>query len=381
MGVEKPTPNKKGEVVGEPGGFSEVLKDVDLDPSLIFQKLTSEIKEYVLPLVPLGVDNDLAKPIPSPLFVPQLGQIPQRLALAYGVTSYSGLSKGKHDAPPSGSGFEDPEESAEAVSLLIPDNLKGNLLGNLLHKLMELLDFKLAVKNRIYLKDLVARLLGGSGLVSDMDPEFEKTVNQLTDSTLIWLKQSFQSHDGKAFSLSDLDFNTQLAEVRFCFAASIDNKTFPQLDDAFAKEFTEAQKSDLAKLGLSWDRNNPLDGLVTGSVDFIFAQDGRYYIIDWKSNFIGESSADYLPERISKSIAKERYHLQFSLYTVALDAHLRQCLGDKWNYERDFGGVYYVYLRGFGTHPDAKNGAFFHRPSEQFIQNLRSILQPNSSIP
>lgn len=379
MGVEKPTPNKKGEV-GEPGGFSEVLNDVSLDPSLIFQKLPSDIKEYVLPLVPLGVDNELAKPIPSPLFVPQLGQIPQRLSLAYGVTSYSGLSKGKHDAPPSGSGFEDPEESAEAVSLLIPDNLKGNLLGNLLHKLMELLDFKLAVKNRTYLKDLVARLLGGSGLVSDMDPEFEKTVNQLTDSTLIWLKQSFQSHDGKAFALSDLDFNTQLAEVRFCFAASIDNKTFPQLDDAFAKEFTEAQKSDLAKLGLSWDRNNPLDGLVTGSVDFIFAHDGRYYIIDWKSNFIGESSADYLPERISKSIAKERYHLQFSLYTVALDAHLRQCLGDKWNYERDFGGVYYVYLRGFGTHPDAKNGAFFHRPSEQFIQNLRSILQPNSSI-
>jgi exodeoxyribonuclease V beta subunit len=374
MGIDKPKPDS------EAGGFSEVLEDVDLDPSLVFQKINSDIKEYVLPLVPLDTDNDLAKPIPSPLFVPQLEQIPQRLSLAYGVTSYSGLSKGKHDAPSTGSGFEDPEDSAEAVSLLIPDNLKGNLLGNLLHKLMELLDFKLAIKDRTYVRELVARLLGGSGLVMDTDSEFGKTVNQLTDSTLIWLKQSFQSHTGKGFSLSDLDLNTQLAEVRFCFAASIDSKTFPRLDDAFTQEFTQAKQPDLAKLGLSWERNNPLDGLVTGSVDFIFAHDGRYYIIDWKSNFIGESSSDYLPERIAKSIAKERYHLQFSLYTVALDAHLRQCLGDKWNYERDFGGVYYVYLRGFGTHPDDKNGAFFHRPSDQFIQDIRSILQPNLKI-
>jgi exodeoxyribonuclease V beta subunit len=114
---------------------------------------------------------------------------------------------------------------------------------------------------------------------------------------------------------------------------------------------------------------------VIGSVDFVFAHDGRYYVVDWKSNFLGENSADYLPERISRSIAKERYHLQFSLYTVALDAHLSRCLGKDWNYERDFGGVYYLYLRGFGTHPDGKHGAFFHRPSAGFVSKLRSILQ------
>ena len=375
MGLANPIPSRSGKL-GDPSGFSEVLQDVSLHPSLKFETLPSEIKTHVQTLVPLRAEDDLAQPLASPLFVPDLAQIPHRLPLAFGVTSYSGLSKGKHDISSSTSGFEDPEDSAEAVSLLIPDNLKGNLLGNLLHKLMELVDFKQAIRDRAYLHQLVGRLLGGSGLVADSDPEFDKTVNQLTDSALIWMQQQLRSHSGEPFALCDLDLNTQLAEVRFSFAAAIDNQTFPKLDAAFAEEFNQAGKPALAELGLSWDRSNPLDGLVTGSVDFVFAHDGRYYIIDWKSNFIGETSGHYLPENIAKSIAKERYHLQFSLYTVALDAHLSRCLGDQWNYERDFGGVYYIYLRGFGTHPDGTNGAFFHRPSAQFIKNIRSILQP-----
>jgi exodeoxyribonuclease V beta subunit len=302
--------------------------------------------------------------------------IPERLPMAYGATSYSGLTKGKHDSSASSAGFEDPEDPDDAVSLLIPGNLKGNLLGNLLHKLLELIDFRRAVEDRPYLRELVERLLGGSGLLAPSDPTFAPTVEQLTDSAKIWLTQTLRSHVGAPFRLADLDPATQLSEVRFSFAASIGSQTFPQLEAEFAREFGAAAQPDLAKLGLAWNRANELDGLVTGSVDFVFAHDGRYYVVDWKSNFLGENSADYLPERISRSIAKERYHLQFSLYTVALDAHLSRCLGKDWNYERDFGGVYYLYLRGFGTHPDGKHGAFFHRPSAGFVSKLRSILQP-----
>ena len=299
--------------------------------------------------------------------------------MAYGATSYSGLSKGKHDSSSTASGFEDPDDPDEAVSLLLPDNLKGNLLGNLLHKLLELVDFRRGVQDLPYLREMVDRLLGGSGLLAPSDPSFASTVDKLTASAQIWLQQPLRSHVGAPFRLTDLDPATQLSEVRFSFAATIGSQTFPQLEAEFAREFTAASQPDLAKLGLSWNRANELDGLVTGSVDFVFAHDGRYYVVDWKSNFIGESDADYLPERISRSIAKERYHLQFSLYTVALDAHLSRCLGKDWNYERDFGGVYYLYLRGFGTHPEGKHGAFFHRPSADFVTKLRSILQSRTA--
>ena len=378
MGLAEPKPDQHGKL-GDPAGFSEILDDIGLDPSLKEATLPSEFKAFTVGREPLESEDPLAKPLPSPKFVPILETVPDVLPMAFGATSYSGLTKGKHDSSSAASGFEDPDDPDDAVSLLIPDTLKGNLLGNLLHKLLELVDFRRADEDRAYLREMVDRLLGGSGLLAQSNPSFATTVDRLTDSALIWLKQPLRSHAGASFRLADLDPATQLSEVRFSFAASIGNQTFPQLEAEFAREFTAARQPDLAKLGLSWNRANELDGLVTGSVDFVFAHDGRYYVVDWKSNFLGESSADYLPERIARSIAKERYHLQFSLYTVALDAHLSRCLGKDWDYERDFGGVYYLYLRGFGTHPEGAHGAFFHRPSADFVKKLRSILQSRTA--
>jgi exodeoxyribonuclease V beta subunit len=378
MGLADPKPDRYGNL-GEPGGFSEVLVDVALDPSLKAETLPKELTAFTASCAPLKADDPLSQPLPFIPFHPTLEAIPDRLPMAYGATSYSGLSKGKHDSSSTASGFEDPDDPDDAVSLLLPDNLKGNLLGNLLHKLLELVDFRRGVQDRPYLREMVEHLLGGSGLLAPSDPSFASTVDKLTASAQIWLQQPLRSHVGPPFCLSDLNPATQLSEVRFSFAASIGSKTFPQLEAEFAREFGAAAQPDLAKLGLAWNRANELDGLVTGSVDFVFAHDGRYYVVDWKSNFLGENSVDYLPERISRSIAKERYHLQFSLYTVALDAHLSRCLGKDWNYERDFGGVYYLYLRGFGTHPEDKHGAFFHRPSADFVTKLRSILQTRSA--
>ena len=377
MGLAEPKPGSKGD--GAPGGFSEVLVDVGLHPSLKAATLPKELTAFTAVCTPLKADDPLSQPLPAIPFHPTLEAIPERLPMAYGATSYSGLSKGKHDSSSTASGFEDPDDPDEAVSLLLPDNLKGNLLGNLLHKLLELVDFRRGVQDLPYLREMVDRLLGGSGLLAPSDPSFASTVDKLTASAQIWLQQPLRSHVGAPFRLTDLDPATQLSEVRFSFAATIGSQTFPQLEAEFAREFTAASQPDLAKLGLSWNRANELDGLVTGSVDFVFAHDGRYYVVDWKSNFLGESDTDYLPERISRSIAKERYHLQFSLYTVALDAHLSRCLGKEWDYERDFGGVYYLYLRGFGTHPEGKHGAFFHRPSADFVTKLRSILQTRSA--
>ncbi len=374
MSLADPKPDRYGNL-GEPGGFSEVLVEVGLHPSLKAETLPKELTVFTAACAPLKADDPLSQPLPAIPYHPTLEAVPERLPMAYGATSYSGLTKGKHDSSASSAGFEDPEDPDDAVSLLIPGNLKGNLLGNLLHKLLELVDFRRAVEDRPYLRELVERLLGGSGLLAPSDPTFAPTVEQLTDSAKIWLTQTLRSHAGAPFRLADLDPSTQLSEVRFSFAASIGSQTFPQLEAEFAREFGAASQPDLQKLGLSWNRANELDGLVTGSVDFVFAHDGRYYVVDWKSNFLGEGDTDYLPERISRSIAKERYHLQFSLYTVALDAHLSRCLGKDWDYERDFGGVYYLYLRGFGTHPDGKHGAFFHRPSAGFVSKLRSILQ------
>lgn len=363
-----------------PQGFSRVLADISLDPSLapgglgdVLPALTSHLE----PAKPKAEDASASPATPPAPFVPSLLPAPSFLKRSVGATSYTGLTQGKHEAASTVPGMDQPAEDVSvADALLIPEKLKGNLLGNLLHKLMEILDFARAVSDDAYLAALVEAELAKSAIVPATSPDFGPTVAALRKSIVTWLSQPLRAHAGAPFRLSDLDPARQLAEVRFSFAADIDDSAFPALDAAFAEEFGASDYPGLANLGLKWGKDAPLRGLLTGSVDFVCAHDGRFYIIDWKSNFVGKSAADYLPAALAKSIERERYHLQFSIYCLALDAHLRRCLGDRWDFARDFGGVYYIYLRGFGFDPAGPNGAFYHRPSPAFLARLRAIFQP-----
>ena len=71
------------------------------------------------------------------------------------------------------------------------------------------------------------------------------------------------------------------------------------------------------------------------------------------------------------------YTLQYRIYTLAVIAWLRRVVPD-FDYERDFGGIYYIYLKGM----DAKNngqGVFFYRPESldevrRYADELRVLL-------
>lgn len=375
----KPLPVFKKEPVY--AGFSKVLADVDLPPAFDVPQLAAPLLGLAVPRKPgqLDAPEAPATPAPDQPYVPSFIEPPARFPRAIGASSYTGLTQGKHGVASPVAGMDQPSaESDQPADLLIPDSLRrGNLLGNLLHKLMEVLDFPRALSEPAYLRSSIDHHLAVSGLLDRTDPAYEGTVDALCRSAATWINQPLRAHPGDPFRLADLAPDQQLAEVRFSFAADIDQASFPELEKAFAEEFAATHPgSGLAGLGLSWDRGAPLRGLLTGSVDFICAHDGRYYVIDWKSNFVGSSAADYLPGALARSVAKERYHLQFSLYCLALDAHLRRCLGADWDFSRDFGGVYYLYLRGFGLEPAADHGAFYHRPNPAFLARLRSILQP-----
>ena len=66
------------------------------------------------------------------------------------------------------------------------------------------------------------------------------------------------------------------------------------------------------------------------------------------------------------------YFLQYHIYTVALHRYLRWKLQEaytsKADYERFFGGVYYLFLRGM--QPESTNGVFFDRPPYELIEAL-----------
>lgn len=101
-----------------------------------------------------------------------------------------------------------------------------------------------------------------------------------------------------------------------------------------------------------------LEGLMTGLVDLTYQHDGRWYVLDYKSNRLPRYDADALEEAMQHS----EYDLQALVYTLALHRWLRFRLGDAaagggYDYARDFGGHRYVFSRGIDLDAPATGAA------------------------
>jgi len=95
-----------------------------------------------------------------------------------------------------------------------------------------------------------------------------------------------------------------------------------------------------------------LEGLMTGLIDLTYQHDGRWYVLDYKSNRLPSYDADALARAMSHS----EYTLQALIYTVALHRWLRFRLGADYDYARDFGGVRYLFCRGLDAARDPSPG-------------------------
>ena len=122
----------------------------------------------------------------------------------------------------------------------------------------------------------------------------------------------------------------------------------------------------------------PLKGFLKGFVDLIFCHDNRWYVADYKSNFLGEQLSDYGPEPLSSAMASGHYYLQYHLYTVALHRFLKRRLSG-YRYASHFGGVYYLFLRGMAPATGARYGTFFERPPAERIAALSQLLEQPST--
>jgi exodeoxyribonuclease V beta subunit len=68
---------------------------------------------------------------------------------------------------------------------------------------------------------------------------------------------------------------------------------------------------------------------------------------------------------------KHRYDLQYHIYTVALHRYLSLTLSG-YSYEKNFGGVYYIFLRG--ADPGTRNGIFYDRPVREKLETIMTMM-------
>lgn len=141
--------------------------------------------------------------------------------------------------------------------------------------------------------------------------------------------------------LADLPADARRPEIEFQFALAP-----TRTDDLLAL----LHRHGLLRGRQGFGARRRLEGLMTGLIDLTYLHDGRWYLLDYKSNRL----PGYGPAQLDAAMAHSEYELQALIYTLALHRWLRFRLGDAYDYARDFGGARYLFCRGLdAARPDS----------------------------
>jgi exodeoxyribonuclease V beta subunit len=114
-----------------------------------------------------------------------------------------------------------------------------------------------------------------------------------------------------------------------------------------------------------------ISGFLKGVIDLVVEIEGRWWIVDWKTNTLGTTIAAYGDSGRRRTMMQEHFVVQYHVYVVALHRYLRWRLGDAYDYERDFGGVGYAFLRGLAA---GEPTWFVDRPSLALVLALDAVI-------
>jgi exodeoxyribonuclease V beta subunit len=229
---------------------------------------------------------------------------------------------------------------------------KGAHTGNLLHFIFERIDFSDPTYWETVVRQALKRLSSGSD-----DSKVEHLLHLLETITQVNLI-SPNATEQQSIRLCEVKRDQRLNELEFDFVVN---------------PFSTAALQHLAQqeTGFALRNFSELEGIMNGKVDLFFEHQGKYYILDWKSNYLGDLLENYEFPQLQEAMNLNNYHLQYHIYTVALCKYLRLRLPN-FDYETHFGGVFYLFLRG--VRKEGQTGIYFNKPSAQLIQKMESIL-------
>ena len=110
----------------------------------------------------------------------------------------------------------------------------------------------------------------------------------------------------------------------------------------------------------------PIHGFLRGFVDLVVEHAGRWYVVDYKSNWLGPGPGDYVPEALGAAMREGGYTLQSLIYLVALHRYLAVRLPE-YDHERNLGGAFYLFVRGIDPATGMGRGVYFDRPTTECL--------------
>ena len=246
-----------------------------------------------------------------------------------------------------------------------PDDIlmfpKGTYAGSCLHAVFEHADFTdkttwdAAVKTALSLFPQKSE-----PPLADDDATFGAMASKMLENVL-----ETPLHEN--FRLDTLDNAHKLVEWPFCLSSA-------RLSAGRMNRLAKDVSRNMPQLAF-----NDMTAYLNGVIDLVFEANGKFWLLDWKSNHLGYRPEDYDVKSLSAAMDEHGYHWQYLLYTVALHRYLSSRIDD-YDYYRHFGGVYYLFVRG--VRPDWKNtdgspsGVFFTRPDRELITAIDRSLMP-----
>ncbi|GAB0149305.1 exodeoxyribonuclease V subunit beta [Marichromatium sp. PS1] len=308
---------------------------------------------------------------------------PHRPPRPWWITSYSALARhsaseepddtpGERETAAQETAFEEALAEAPRARPVEPTRLtglhafpRGSRYGTFLHGLLEwaatlewrapegetLRGYRAALAATALRRETIARRCNRRGLTDWIDTLDQWLAGYLTRT---W---SLAAIDGADLRLTALDPERLQVELEFWIQTrAVDTAAL----DALVRRYIAP---GAARPALERQR---LEGMLKGFIDLVFEHQGRFYLLDWKSNWLGPDDAAYAQTAMREAVLAARYDLQYALYLLALHRLLRARLPD-YDPERHLGGAIYAFLRGAAA---SSQGLHLDRPPVAFVEAL-----------
>jgi len=305
----------------------------------------------------------------SEILPTKVGQFHGVIERDWWMSSFTALCRNVKDI-----GVSSPDRDHQTVESNLASNQnilrfaieKGAHTGNLLHDIFEHLNFNQPNWEQAFKWPLAKYGELPRGFSQD---DLALWLNEVISTPLLSTEQVEKQHIDTSFCLADIDENKTLREVEFYFPLEQANtKALSKLLNLHRKT------SGMSQHGfVSVSFHQYLKGMMHGFIDLVFQHKGKFYVGDYKSNYLGEAFSQYNHQSLSQDVIKHHYDLQYLIYSLALHRYLKINIED-YQPARDFGGVYYFYLRGMTSNKNhLGSGVYFRDISAEELNTLDKI--------